>query len=51
MKRRFDGTGKMWNNLIKPELKIASPMILVSVVANSENPQAGEITNNFLKSA
>ena len=40
----------MWNKLIKPGLKTASPFISTGVVAKTKNPQAGQVTSNILKS-
>ena len=40
----------MWNNFIKPGLKIATPIISAGVAAKTKNPQLAEITSNILKS-
>ena len=40
----------MWNNFIRPRLKIASPNISTGVSAKTKNPQAGDVTSNLLKS-
>ena len=50
MKSFFKGTGKLGNNFTKPGLKIASPNISAGDEAKTENPQAGEVTPNILKS-
>ena len=50
MKEIFKGTKKMWNNFIKPGLKIATPIISGGVATKTKNPQSGQITSNKLKS-
>ena len=50
MKKIFKGTEKMWNNSIKPGLKIASPIISAGVAAKTKNPQSAQITSNVSKS-
>ena len=40
----------MWNNFIKPVLKISSPTISAGVVAKTRNPQAGQVFSIILKS-
>ena len=40
----------MWNNFIRLGLKTASPIVSVGVVAETKNPQAGQVTSNILKS-
>ena len=40
----------MWNNFIKPGLKIAALIISAGVSAKSKNPQKAQITSKVLKS-
>ena len=46
----FKGTEKMWNNFIKPGLKVATPIISAGVTAKTKNPQSAQITRNLSKS-
>ena len=50
MEKIFKGAEKMWNNFIKPGLKVASPIISAGVVAKTRISHAGQVTSNFLKS-
>ena len=40
----------MWNNFIKPGLKIATPIISAGVAGKTKNPQSAQTTSNILKS-
>ena len=40
----------MWDNFIKPGLKIADPIISAGVKMKTKNPRAGEVTSNILNS-
>ena len=48
--KKIKGTSQMWNNFIKPGLKLASPLISAGVAAKTKNPQSAQITSNILKS-
>ena len=50
MKNIFKCTEKMWNNFIKPRLKIATPFISAGVAAKTKNRQSSQITSKNLKS-
>ena len=49
MKKVSKWTEKTWNIFIKPGLKIATPIILTGVAANTKNPQSAQSTSNILK--
>ena len=49
MKKIFKGTEKIGNNVIKPGLKIASPIISGRIAAKTNNPQSAQITSSILK--
>ena len=40
----------MWNDFIKPGLKIADPIISTGVKTKTKNPRVDEVTSNILKS-
>ena len=46
----FKGTGKMWNNIVKPGLKKATPNISAGFTAKLKSSQSAEKTSNFLQS-
>ena len=41
---------KAWDSFIKPGLKMATPLISVTVAAKTNNPQSAQVTNSILKS-
>ena len=49
-KKKIKGTERMWNNFIRPALKIASRIISTTVAAWTKSPQLPEITSAILKS-
>ena len=50
LQKIFKGTQTAWNKLIKPGLKMATPLISTAVAAKTKNPQSAQVTNNILKS-
>ena len=50
MKKILKGTEKLWNDFIKPGLKVATPIISAGVAAKTKNPQLAQLTSNILKS-
>ena len=50
LQKTFKGTKEAWDSLIKPDLKMATPLIPGAVAAKTKNPQSAQITNNLLKS-
>ena len=44
------GTKPAWDKLIKPGLKMATPLISAAVAAKTKNPQSAQVTNSILKS-
>ena len=40
----------MWNNIINPGLKVATPIISAGVAAKAKNPQSAQKPINILKS-
>ena len=46
----FKETEKMWNNFIKPGLKIATPNISAGIAAKTNNPQSAQSPSKNLKS-
>ena len=50
LQKIFRGTKKLWDSLIKPGLKMATPLISVAVAAKTKNPQSAQVTNSILKS-
>ena len=46
----FRGTKTAWDKLIKPGLKLATPLISAAVAAKTKNPQSAQVTNSILKS-
>ena len=50
LQKIFKGTRTAWNRVIKPGLKMATPLISAAVVAKTKNPQSAQVTNSFLKS-
>ena len=49
-KKIFQGTGKMWNNFIKPVLKIATPIISAGVAVKTKTAQSAQTNSNVLES-
>ena len=49
LKSIFRGTKKASDSFIKPELKMATPLISASVAAKTKNPQSAHVTNGILK--
>ena len=50
MKLFFKWIEKLWNNFVKPGLKIATPIVSSGVAAKTKNPQSAQITSNISKS-
>ena len=50
LKKQFKGTGKMWNNFIRPGLKIDARNLPAGVAAKTKNPKSTQPRNNILKS-
>ena len=50
MKKMLQGTQTAWNKVIKPGLKMATPLISAAVAAKTKNPQPAQVTNSILNS-
>ena len=50
LQKIFKGTQSAWNKIIKPGLKLATPLISSTVAAKTKNPQSAQVTNTILKS-
>ena len=50
MKKIFKGSQTAWKNIIRPGLKMATPLISAAVAAKTKNPQSAQVTNSILKS-
>ena len=50
LQKIFRGTQTAWNKFIKPDLKMATPLISAAVAAKTKNPQSAQVTNSNLKS-
>ena len=48
--KNFQMYGKAWDSVIKPGLKMATPLISAAVAAITKNPQSAQVTNSILKS-
>ena len=48
LQKKFRGTKKVWDSVIKPGLKKTTPLISAAVVAKTKNPQSAQITNKIL---
>ena len=49
LQKIFKGTQTAGNELIKPELKMATPIISAAVAAKTKNIQSAQVTSNILK--
>ena len=49
LQKIFSGTKKAWDSLIKPGLKMATPLISAAVAARTKSPQSAQVTNSFFK--
>ena len=50
LEKIFRGTKRAWDSLIKPGLKMATPLISTAVTAKIKSPQSAQKTNTILKS-
>ena len=50
LQKHFRGTKKTWDSIMKPGLKMATPLISAAVAAKTKNPQSAQVTNSILKS-
>ena len=50
LQKFFRGLKDAWDSLIKPGLKMATPLISVTVTAKTNRPQSAQKTNIILKS-
>ena len=50
LQKIFKGTQTTWNMSLKPDLKMATPLISAAVAAKTKNPQSAQITSSILKS-
>ena len=50
MKKIFKESQTGWNKILKPALKIATPLISAAIAAKTKNPQSAQVTNSILKS-
>ena len=49
-KKNFERTEKIWNQFIKPGLKISTPFFSAGVVAETKNAQSAQTKSIILKS-
>ena len=45
LQKTFKGTQTAWHKLLKPGLKMATPLISAAVAAKTKNPQSAQITS------
>ena len=50
LKSIFKATQTSWNDILKPGLKMARPLISAAVASKTKIPQSAQIPNNILKS-
>ena len=50
IRKIFKESQTAWNKFLKPELKIATPIISAGVAMKTKNPQSAQVTSNILKS-
>ena len=50
LKSIFRGTKTAWDKFIKPDLKMATPLISAAVAAKTKNSQSAQVANTILKS-
>ena len=49
LQKNFKGTQTAWNKFIKPDLKMATPLLSAAVAAKTKNLQSTQVANSILK--